>query len=51
VLYSAKRLIPSDQVMDMAQVQQIYARLLTHIDITTSLLLLRQREDDSIQLF
>ena len=29
----------SDQVIDMAQVQQIYARLFTHIDDATSLLL------------
>jgi len=29
----------SDQVIDMAQVQQIYARLFTHIDAATSLLL------------
>jgi hypothetical protein len=29
----------SDQVIDMAQVQQIYARLFTHVDVATSLLL------------
>jgi hypothetical protein len=29
----------SDQVIGMAQVQQIYARLFTHIDVATSLLL------------
>jgi hypothetical protein len=29
----------SDQVIDMAQVQQIYPRLFTHIDVATSLLL------------
>jgi hypothetical protein len=35
----------SDQVIDMAQVQQIYARLFAHMDVATSLLLMQTLVD------
>jgi hypothetical protein len=38
----------SDQVIDMAQVQQIYARLFTHIDVATSLLLKQDLVDAKV---